>query len=219
MTTILAVDDEVDMLFLIKNILERKGHFVDICQNSLEIDDEGLNKYDLILMDVMMPGIDGISLCKRIRSKVDCPIIFLTAKTMESDIVEGLLCGGDDYITKPFGVSELSARVEAHLRREQREKHTGFSIGNIRFDMSSSEVFVKNEKVSLTKSEYQISELLAKRKGQVFSREQIYEVIFGFDGNGDSSAISEHIKNIRAKFRKYGENPIATVWGIGYKWN
>ena len=167
----------------------------------------------------MMPEVNGISYCKNIRSKVDCPIIFLTAKTMESDIVDGLLSGGDDYITKPFGVGELLARVEAHLRREQREKHSSLNLGNIRFDLSSNQVFVKEEEVHLTKSEYQISELLAKRKGQVFSREQIYEMIYGFDGIGDSSAISEHVKNIRAKFQKNGENPIATVWGIGYKWN
>ena len=114
---------------------------------------------------------------------------------------------------------ELLARVEAHLRREQREKHSSLNLGNIRFDLSSNQVFVKEEEIHLTKSEYQISKLLAKRKGQVFSREQIYEMIFGFDGIGDSSAISEHVKNIRAKFLKFGENPISTVWGIGYKWN
>lgn len=219
MAKILAVDDELDMLILIKNILQKKNHTVDINQNPLELDENRLSKYDLILLDVMMPNIDGISFCKKIRNKVDCPILFLTAKTMESDIVEGLLCGGDDYITKPFGVSELSARVAAHLRRERRERHSSLNLGNIRFDLSSNQVFVKEEQVILTKSEYQISELLAKRKGQVFSREQIYEMIFGFDGIGDSSAISEHVKNIRAKFQKFGENPIATVWGIGYKWN
>ena len=218
MAKILAVDDELDMLILIKNILKKKNHSVDISQNPLEVDENRLGKYDLILLDVMMPGIDGISFCKKIRNKVDCPIIFLTAKTMETDIVEGLLSGGDDYITKPFGVQELIARVEAHLRREQREKHSNLNLGNIRFDLSSNEVFVKDEKINLTKSEYQISELLAKRKGQVFSREQIYEMVFGFDGIGDSSAVSEHIKNIRAKFKKAGENPISTVWGIGYKW-
>ena len=138
---------------------------------------------------------------------------------MESDIVEGLLSGGDDYITKPFGVNELLARIDAHLRREQREKHSSLNLGNIRFDLSANEVFVNENKINLTKSEYQISELLAKRKGQVFSREQIYERIFGFDGVGDSSAISEHVKNIRAKFQRVCETPIATVWGIGYKWN
>ena len=192
---------------------------VDIHQTTTDVDENSLGKYDLVLLDVMMPEVDGISYCKKIRNKVDCPILFLTAKTMESDIVEGLLSGGDDYITKPFGVNELLARIDAHLRREQREKHSSLNLGNIRFDLSANEVFVNENKINLTKSEYQISELLAKRKGQVFSREQIYERIFGFDGVGDSSAISEHVKNIRAKFQRVGETPIATVRGIGYKWN
>ena len=219
MSLILAVDDELDMLDLIKNILKKNHHQVHIFQNPLDIDNSKLSQYDLILLDVMMPGMDGIRFCKEIRGKVDCPILFLTAKTMEDDIVEGLLIGGDDYITKPFGAAELVARVEAHLRREKRERHMSLNLGDIRFDLSSNEVFVADKKVHLTKSEYQISELLAKRKGQVFSREQLYELVFGFDGIGDASAISEHIKNIRAKFQKYGKNPIETVWGIGYKWN
>ncbi len=219
MAKILAIDDELDMLILIKNILKKENHIVDIHQTTTDVDENSLRKYDLVLLDVMMPEVDGISYCKKIRNKVDCPILFLTAKTMESDIVEGLLSGGDDYITKPFGVNELLARIKAHLRREQREKHSSLNLGNIRFDLTSNQVFVKEEQVHLTKSEYQILELLAKRKGQVFSREQIYEMIFGFDGIGDSSAISEHVKNIRAKFQKFSENPIATVWGIGYKWN
>ena len=124
MSLILAVDDELDMLDLIKNILKKNNHEVDAYQNPLDIDNSKLSKYDLILLDVMMPGIDGISFCKEIRGKVDCPILFLTAKTMEEDIVEGLLIGGDDYITKPFGAAELVARIEAHLRREKRERHT-----------------------------------------------------------------------------------------------
>lgn len=219
MSLILAVDDELDMLDLIRNILKKNNHQVDVYQNPLDVDNSKLSKYDLILLDIMMPYINGINFCKEIRNKVDCPILFLTAKTMEEDIVEGLLIGGDDYITKPFGATELLARVEAHLRREKRERHTSLNLGEIRFDLSSNEVFVGDEKVHLTKSEYQISELLAKRKGQVFSKDQIYELIFGFDGIGDASAISEHIKNIRAKFQKYGKNPIETVWGIGYKWN
>ena len=174
MARILAIDDELDMLTLIKNILIKGDHIVDIYQTTVDIDENSLGKYDLILLDVMMPEVDGISYCKNIRSKVDCPIIFLTAKAMETDIVDGLLSGGDDYITKPFGVGELLARVEAHLRREQREKHSSLNLGNIRFDLSSNQVFVKEEEIHLTKSEYQISKLLAKRKGQVFSREQIF---------------------------------------------
>lgn len=217
--TILAIDDEEDMLALIENILKKNGHCIHSVQNPLSLDENNLRKYDLILLDVMMPSIDGMAFCKKIRSKVDCPILFLTAKSMEADIVKGLLSGGDDYITKPFGVQELLARVEAHLRREQREKHAGFNLGSIRFDLSSKSIFVEEEKVPLTKSEYRICVLLAERKGQVFSKEQIYEQVFGYEGEGDASAVSEHVKNIRAKFQRVGEKPIATVWGIGYKWN
>lgn len=219
MATILAIDDEEDMLALIENILKKNGHCIHAVQNPLELDENSLRKYDLILLDVMMPSIDGMAFCKKIRSKVDCPILFLTAKSMEADVVKGLLSGGDDYITKPFGVQELLARVEAHLRREQREKHAGFNLGSIRFDLSSKSIFVEEEKVPLTKSEYRICVLLAERKGQVFSKEQIYEQVFGYEGEGDASAVSEHVKNIRAKFQRVGEKPIATVWGIGYKWN
>ena len=217
--TILAIDDEEDMLALIENILKKNGHCIHAVQNPLELDENSLRKYDLILLDVMMPSIDGMAFCKKIRSKVDCPILFLTAKSMEADVVKGLLSGGDDYITKPFGVQELLARVEAHLRREQREKHAGFNLGSIRFDLSSKSIFVEEEKVPLTKSEYRICVLLAERKGQVFSKEQIYEQVFGYEGEGEPSAVSEHVKNIRAKFQRVGEKPIATVWGIGYKWN
>lgn len=218
MAKILAVDDEYDMLLLVKNILKKKNYQVDIATSPLAIEESRLAQYDLILLDVMMPDVDGMTYCQQIRDKVDCPILFLTAKTMEADIVDGLVSGGDDYITKPFGVQELQARVEAHLRREQREKHTSLNLGNIRFDLSAQELLINEEKINLTKSEYQIAELLARRKGQVFSREQIYDLVFGYAGLGGPSAISEHIKNIRTKFRKVGVMPIVTVWGLGYKW-
>ncbi len=218
MTKILVVDDEEDMLILIKNIFKKRNYTVDIYENPLFVDESNLSSYNLIILDIMMPNIDGISFCKKIRDKVDCPIIFLTAKTMESDLVEGLASGGDDYITKPFGVDELLARVEAHLRREKREKHSSLMLDDIRIDLSSRQIYSKGKILPFTKSEYEICELLARRKGQVFSRDQIYEIIFGYDGKGDSSAISEHIKNIRSKFKKYDVMPIETVWGIGYKW-
>ena len=218
MTKTLVVDDELDMLILIKNILKKRNYLVDVYQDPLEIVPDKLNNYDLILLDIMMPNIDGRTFCKNIRQKVDCPIIFLTAKTMEDDIVAGLASGGDDYLTKPFGINELLARVEAHLRREKREHHVALNLGDIRLDLAAHEVFINDEKVALTKAEYQLCELLARRKGQVFSREQLYEMIFGYDGTGNSAAIAEHVKNIRAKFQKHGVQPIETVWGVGYKW-
>ncbi|MDO5714539.1 MAG: response regulator transcription factor [Tissierellia bacterium] len=217
MAKILVIDDEPDVLVLIKNILE-KDHIVTTssCADSVDIDT--LNQYDLILLDIMMPGTDGLSFCKKIRHRVQCPILFLTAKSREADIVESLISGGDDYITKPFGIQELQARIHAHLRREQRENHAILNRGEFRFNLSSKEVFIGEQKVKLTKSEYEICEYLAKHKGQVFSREQIYDGVYGYEGESDPSSISEHIKNIRGKFSNFGLSPIATVWGIGYKW-
>lgn len=218
MSYILAIDDEEGILNIIKNALEKEGHNVTTISNPTCISKNQYLKYDLILLDVMMPEIDGFSICKEIRSLVDCPIIFLTAKTMEQDIVMGLSIGGDDYISKPFGLSELRARVAAHLRREHREKQNAFSISNMKFYINSKEVYYDEELVSFTKSEYSICEYLAMNHGQVFSKERIYESVFGFDGNSDTTAIVEHIKNIRNKLKNIGINPIETVWGIGYKW-
>ena len=218
MADILAIDDEEGILNIIKSALERECHYVKTVSNPAGIDDNEYLKYDLILLDVMMPDIDGFTLCRKIRNLADCPIIFLTAKTMEQDIVTGLSIGGDDYISKPFGINELRARVTAHLRREHREKQNAFSISNVKFNMISKEAYYDNKLIPFTKSEYNICEILAMNHGQVFSKERIYESIFGFEGNSDLTAIVEHIKNIRSKFRKIGINPIETVWGIGYKW-
>lgn len=177
-----------------------------------------LNRYDLIILDIMMPDVDGFSYCDKIRSLVDCPILFLTAKTMEHDITFGLALGADDYLTKPFRIVELRARVNAHLRSERRERHTALTFDRIKIDLSAKELRVDNTPVALTKSEYLICEYLARNKGQVFSKEQIYEAVFSLEGDSDNSTISTHIKNIRSKLNKLDIQPIATVWGIGYKW-
>jgi two-component system, OmpR family, lantibiotic biosynthesis response regulator NisR/SpaR len=218
MAHILAIDDEEGILSIIKSALEKEGHNVATVTDAISFPKEDYVKYDLILIDVMMPEIDGFSLCKEIRTLVDCPIIFLTAKTMEQDIVMGFSLGGDDYISKPFGISELRARVAAHLRREHREKQNAFSISELKFNMAAKEIYYNEEEIQFTKSEYNICEYLAINHGQVFSKEQIYENIYGFDGNSDIATIVEHIKNIRSKLKNIGLNPIETVWGIGYKW-
>ncbi|MBA5851560.1 MULTISPECIES: response regulator transcription factor [unclassified Clostridium] len=218
MAKILVIDDEKDILTLIKNVLSKDNHFVVTVDNAINLSSGDFIGYDLILLDVMMPDIDGFTLCKKIRDIVDCPIIFLTAKTMESDIMFGLGIGADDYITKPFSVGELKARVNAHIRREQRERHNFLVVSDIKFNLLSKEVFVDNKKIPFTKSEYAICEYLARNHGQVFSKENIYEGVFGYDGESNSSVIAEHIKNIRAKLAVFDVNPIETVWGIGYKW-
>ncbi|GMQ58446.1 response regulator transcription factor [Vallitalea sediminicola] len=219
MVKILAIDDELDILALIKNSLIKDNHIV-VTENLVDnIDPNNLSDYDMILLDIMMPGTDGFTFCQNIRNIVDCPIIFLTARTTESDIINGLALGADDYITKPFGTGELRARVNAHLRREQREKHSILCASGIRFDLSAKEATIENQKIPFTKSEYNICEFLARNRGQVFSRDQIYEAIYGYERESDVSTIAEHIKNIRGKLSVYNFAPISTVWGIGYKWN
>ncbi|OBZ18421.1 DNA-binding response regulator [Bacillus sp. FJAT-27264] len=218
MARILAVDDEVGILILIRNILIKDGHSVTTLSEPEQITALNPGFFDLILLDVMMPGIDGFALCERIRGIVDCPILFLTAKTLEDDIMYGLGLGADDYILKPFGTGELRARVNAHLRREQRERRSMLSIDEVHFNLLAKEMHVQEDKVPLTKSEYKICEFLARNRGQVFSKEKIYESVFGFDGESDSAAVAEHVKNIRAKLARYEQLPIETIWGIGYKW-
>ena len=219
MARLLVIDDEKAILDLVKNSLEKDGHIVTVCESVADVTINTLKNYDLILLDIMMPDVDGFMFCKKIRGIVDCPILFLTAKVMETDIIYGLGIGADDYITKPFRIGELRARVTAHLRRERREHHNTLGFEQeIKFDLSSKELFMKGKKVDLTKSEYEICEYLARNRGQVFTREQIYEAVFGFDGNSDNSTIATHIKNIRGKLAEYGVTPINTVWGVGYRW-
>lgn len=218
MAHILVIDDETAMLQLIKRILEKDRHLVSIQSDARMVPEMDFSGYDLILMDIMMPGLNGYELCSRIRSIVDCPIIFLTAKTMEMDIVKGLGTGADDYITKPFGAAELRARISAHLRRDHREKKNAFSISGILFHLNAKKLEINGTVLPMTKSEYAICEYLALNRGQIFSREQIYTAVFGYDGESDSTAIATHIKNIRAKLAVFHQSPIETVWGVGYKW-
>lgn len=218
MANILVVDDEAAMLHLIERILEKDKHNVTLCKDAKDVLNFDFRKFDLILLDIMMPGINGFEVCEKIRFYVDCPIVFLTAKTQEIDIIRGLGIGGDDYITKPFSASELQARINAHLRRDTREKKYSVSISGVTFLLNAKEIRIDSTKVPLTKSEYEICEYLALNRGQVFSREQIYEAIFGFDGESDDTVIATHIKNIRNKLSEFDISPIETVWGCGYKW-
>lgn len=218
MADILAVDDDRAILTLIRRILEKDGHRVTTVDDSSTVKDMALERFGLILLDVMMPGVDGYTLCEEIRNRVDCPVLFLTARSGESSLVLGLEKGADDYICKPFGAAELRARVAAHLRRERREHFTGLVFEKSRFNFSSRQLIVGEKAVPFTKAEYQICEFLARNRGQVFSREQIYEKVFGYDGESSDATIATHIRNIRSKLEEYAYSPIKTVWGIGYKW-
>lgn len=218
MAKILVVDDDQAILDMIGMILTKDGHLVTKINNPLEINMEEVHLYDLILLDIMMPKTDGFVLCSKIRKLVDCPVLFLTAKTGEDSLVAGLSLGADDYICKPFGVMELRARIAAHLRREHREHSVRMVVGRVCFYPSLKKMMVDDKEIPFTKSEYEICELLARNRGQVFSKEYILEQIFGFDSESNDSTITTHIKNIRTKLSDYNYMPVKTVWGIGYKW-
>ena len=176
MIEILAIDDDRGILELIRRALEREGYVLTLQDDPLKIDYEKLARYQLILLDVMMPGMDGFDLCRKIRDKVDCPILFVTAKTEENALMEGLGMGGDDYICKPFGIGELRARVAAHLRREQREKRHRVSLGEAEFSLQERRLYFRDQEITLTKSEYAICEYLALNRGQVYLPDELHHI-------------------------------------------
>ena len=222
MAHILAVDDDPDLCTLLKTALERDGHAVEIRTSGVTVTESLCRWADCILLDVMMPGEDGFAVCRRIRSLTEAPILFLSARTDEPAVLEGLGIGADDYLQKPFRVAELRARVAAHLRRQNRTPAHRLVRGGVAFDLSAKSAAVGETPLPLTRSEYAICEYLALYAGQTFTKEQIYEAVFGIDGTADDTAVTQHIKNIRAKLRAAGiaapEMMLKTVWGVGYQW-
>lgn len=177
---------------------------------------------DLILLDINMPRMDGLTVCQTIREHVACPILFLTARIESTDKINGFQAGADDYIVKPVDLDELAARIAAHLRREQRRHNQSIVrfFGELAVDYSARTVTIHNEPVILSKREFDILELLSLNTGQVFDRERIYEAVWGIDGGGNSDTVMEHIRKIRAKLAAHTlHSYIETVWGCGYKWN
>ena len=195
---ILIVDDDRELLKMLNQYFTLKNYTVMIAENGIEAMEKISANPDIILLDVNMPGMDGIEVCRRIRDRVSCPIIFLTAKVEEQDRVMGLLSGGDDYVLKPFSLKELDARV---------------------IDYASKCVHMKEKTLDLTKLEYDIIEFLSMNPEIVFDKERIYEKIGGYDAEGDSRVVTELIRRIRKKMKMYSEHEyIETVWGMGYKW-
>lgn len=222
MKKILVVDDEQPIIDVIKSYFSDNGYFVIEANNAETAMLRLLEQPDIILLDIMMPGLDGIGFCSQVRDKVMCPIIFLSAKTEETSKLLGLAAGGDDYITKPFSIRELYARVEAHLRRENRPCNTTAKVwfGRLWIDYHAKKCGVDDITLDFPKKEFGIIELLSLNAGQVFSQERIYEKIWGYDAEGDAqTSVTEHIKRIRKKISACGAGEyIETVWGIGYRW-
>lgn len=218
---LLMVDDDVQLLKMLSQYFQIKGYEILTAKDGKEALEKAAKGPDLILLDVNMPRMDGLEVCRRIRDKVSCPILFLTARVEEEDRVSGLLSGGDDYIVKPFSLRELEARITAHLKREERHQNrTEYRFkGDCLVDYAARTVQIGEQYLELTRLEYEIVEFLSMHPGQVFDRERIYERVCGLDGEGDSRVITELVRRIRKKMAACTEQEyIETVWGMGYRW-
>ena len=218
---LLIADDEADIVTMLTSFFEGKGYEVMTAFDGTEALKQVEKRPDLILLDINMPGLNGLEVCSRIRDYIDCPILFLTAKIEDMDKVRGFSAGGDDYIVKPFSLAELEARVSAHLRRQARqsmETCVKFT-GDLTIDFAQRSLFYGKEKIVLSKKEFDIVELLSQNPGQVFDKERIYELVWGYDSEGDSMVVAEHIRRVRTKIAVFTDRSyIETVWGCGYKW-
>ena len=216
---ILAIDDDEKILRLISKALKANNFHVETRKNIEEINICDFTGFDLILLDVMMP-ISGLEICRSIRSQIATPILFLTAKDFEEDLLKGIQAGADDYITKPFSIKELIARIQMHLRREERLCQTSKKelISDITFYRDSQEVYYQSKRISLTKREFDLLYLLAKNENRIFSIEELYNYLYPIDSDAQLRSITEYIFQIRQKFKIHQIDPIKTVWGGGYKW-
>ena len=225
MKKILIIEDDINIAELQRDYLEIEGFLVEIALTG----EEGLNKalngqVDLILLDLMLPEVDGFQICKTVRIEKDIPIIMVSAKKEDIDKIRGLGLGADDYIVKPFSPSELVARVKAHISRYERliskepQKDT-ISIRGLRMDKESRRVYVNERELIFTTKEFDILLFLAMNPDHVFSKEQLFERLWGIDSFGDISTVTVHIRKIREKIEVDPSRPqyIETIWGAGYR--
>jgi two-component system response regulator RegX3 len=225
---ILVADDEPSVRDSVGYALQQEGFEVTLAVDGNDAEEQlsGEAPYDLLILDIMMPGRSGLDLCRDVRGRSTVPIILLTAKDAEVDKVVGLEVGADDYVTKPFSVRELLGRVRAQLRRRELDRAapvegTKLQAGPVEIDLSRHLVTVRGHQVSLTRSEFQVLRLLVERPGQVFSRKQIMEELWQTEFRGDVRACDVHISNLRQKVERDPQEPelVVTVRGVGYKFN
>ena len=223
---ILVVDDEKLIVKGIKFSLEQDQMQVDVAYDGEDaLNLARTNNYDLILLDVMLPKIDGLEVCQHIREFSQVPIIMVTAKGDDMDKIMGLEYGADDYITKPFNILELKARIKAILRRsakkpqaEHNNMDTGLVHGNLRLDLESRRVFIDDREANLTAKEFDLLELFMDNKGKVYSREALLNTVWGYDYPGDVRTVDVHVRRLREKIETNPSDPkyIHTKWGVGY---
>lgn len=220
MNKVLLVDDEKRMLDLIALYLKPYNYSYKKALGANEamqfLEEEA---FDMVLLDIMMPEMDGWDLCKEIRKSFDVPIIMVTAREQKEDIVKGLKLGADDYITKPFDEDELLARMEALLRR--RNPTNSIEADGLLWDETRYELSYKNTPIKLTPKEFAMIGYLIKNPNQVFEREQLIELVWGFESETGGRTVDSHVRNVREKIRQAGfpiDEHFKTVWGVGYKW-
>jgi len=225
---ILIIEDDPDIAALEKDYLEIDNFEVVIERNGRKGMERALKEqFALILLDLMLPGKDGMTICRDIREKVDIPILMVTARIEDIDKVRGLGLGADDYITKPFAPAELAARVKSHIARYERltkksaesKSFDELDFGRLRINNSTHQVFVDEAETTLTRKEFELLYFLAVNREIVFSKEQLYDKIWGEDMYGDIKTVAVHIKRLREKIEKNPSEPahLQTVWGTGYK--
>ena len=221
---ILVVDDERVMVKGIKFNLENEGYQVDTGSDGEEaVDKARTGQFDLIILDLMMPKIDGLQACMKIREFSNVPVIMLTAKGEDTDKIIGFECGADDYITKPFNILELKARIRALLRRagaaaQQQREADRLTQGAITLDLSGRAAWRDGERVELTAKEFDLMALLMQNPGRVYSRENLLNLVWGYEYIGEFRTVDVHIRRLREKLEPDPANPghILTKWGVGY---
>lgn len=227
MDKILIIEDDTAIAEIERDYLELDGFAVEIAADGNTGLERGLSgEHSLILLDLMLPGMDGFAICRALREQIDVPILMVTARQEDIDKIRGLGLGADDYIEKPFSPSVLVARVKAHLARYRRltgsERTSGeIQIGGIRLNEETHRVYVDGREVELTNKEYELLLFFMLNVDVVFSREQLYERIWGWDAMGDSATVAVHINRLRKKIERDPANPryIVSVWGAGYRFN
>ncbi|WP_080840823.1 response regulator transcription factor [Cohnella massiliensis] len=226
MQRILIIEDDTSIAELQRDYLEIGGYSVKMEHTGDGGLREALNgRYDLVILDLMLPGMDGFEICRRLRAEREIPIIMLSARTEDIDKIRGLGLGADDYMTKPFSPGELVARVKAHLSRYERlakpaeSRRAEIAIRGLKIDKNARRVFVNGDEILLTTKEFDLLAFLAEHPNRVFHKEELFEKVWGLEANGDSSTVTVHIRKIREKLESVPASPsyIDTVWGAGYR--
>lgn len=227
MKKILVIEDDKNIAELERDYLEINGYSVTVCNDGLEGLKEGQKRnYDVIVLDLMLPTVDGFEICKSLRSELEIPMIIVSARNEDIDKIRGLGLGADDYMTKPFSPAELVARVKSHINRYERLIHKSDQVDEIAIkglviNTQSHRVYLDGKEISLTTKEFEMLQFLASNPNIVFSKEQLFDRIWGEAFYGDIGTIAVHIQKIRKKIEKDSSNPefIETIWGSGYRFN